>query len=83
VRRLVQARLVTQAAATTDRRGFVLRLTPQGKKLVNRVLLAHQNQIRHVMGGLEDGELPLLSEYLERINTHLAAIAAKIPDTLD
>ncbi|HTB63089.1 MAG TPA: MarR family transcriptional regulator [Opitutales bacterium] len=83
VHRLVKARLVRQVKASTDRRGFMLRLTPKGEKLVNRVLLAHHNQIRLVMGGLADDELPRLHGYLERLNTHLAALAAKIPATLD
>lgn len=83
VRRLVKSRLVTQVEAPNDRRGFELRLTPKGEKLVERVLLAHQGQIRHVMGGLADDELPVLGGYLERLNLHLAALAAKIPDSSD
>ncbi len=83
VRRLVKAGLVAQSAAPNDRRGFELRLTPKGESLVSRVLLAHQDQIRSVMGGLGDEELPAFCQYLERVNTHLAALAAKTPDTLD
>lgn len=83
VRRLVKARLVSQVEAPSDRRGFELRLTPKGEKLVSRVLLAHQHQIRQVMGGLDEAELPALSGYLERLNTHLAALAAQTPDPLD
>jgi DNA-binding MarR family transcriptional regulator len=83
VRRLVKARLISQMEAPNDRRGFELRLTSKGEKLVSRVLLAHQDQIRQVMGGLADDELPALCGYLERLNTHLAALAAKTPDTLD
>jgi len=83
VRRLVKAGLVAQATAPNDRRGFELRLTAKGEKLVSRVLLAHQEQIRSVMGGLGDEELPAFEHYLSRLNTHLAALAAKTPDTLD
>jgi len=83
VRRLVKSGLVAQTAAPNDRRGFVLRLTPKGESLVGRVLLAHQEQIRSVMGGLNDDELPAFVLHLERLNTHLAALAAKTPDTLD
>jgi DNA-binding MarR family transcriptional regulator len=83
VRRLVKAGLASQAKVVNDRRGFELRLTPKGEKLVGRILVAHQDQIREVMGGLGDDELPTLCAYLERLNTHLAALAAKTPDTLD
>jgi len=83
VRRLVKAGLVSQAAAPNDRRGFELRLTPKGESLVTRVMLVHQDQIRVVMGGLGDDELPAFCQYLERVNNHLAALAAQTPDTLD
>lgn len=83
VRRLVKAGLVRQCAAPNDRRGYVLRLTSKGEDLVNRVLEAHQTKVRQVMGGLVDEELPAFCQYLERINTHLAALAAKNPDTPD
>ena len=83
VRRLVKTGLVRQTATPNDRRGFELRLTPKGEKLVTRVLLGHQNQIRRVMGGVADDELPVLYSYLERLNTHLTALAAKTPDQLD
>jgi DNA-binding MarR family transcriptional regulator len=83
VRRLVKAGLVSQTTAPNDRRGFMLRLTPKGESLVSRVLLEHHLQVRSVMGGLGDEELPAFCQYLERLNTHLAALAAKTPDTLD
>ncbi len=83
VRRLVKAGLVTHTAAPNDRRGFELRLTPKGESLVGRVLLEHHQQVRSVMGGLGDEELPAFCQYLERLNTHLAALAVKSPDTLD
>ncbi len=83
VRRLVKCGLVSQTASPTHRRGFELRLTAKGEKLVTRVLLVHQDQIRRVMGGLADDELPVFHSYLERLNTHLTALAAKTPDQLD
>ncbi len=83
VRRLVKAKLVCQATAPTDRRGFELRLTKNGENLVRRVLQVHQAKINEVMGGLDEEDLPIFTAYLERLNTHLAAIAAKNPDTLD
>jgi len=81
VRRLEKAGLVGQAAAPHDRRGVQLRLTTQGRELVQRVLLVHRDQIRHVVGGLDDRELTLFCDMLERLNTHLATAAASGPDS--
>jgi len=83
VRRLVKAGLVSQSAAPTDRRGFDLRLTRKGEALVERVLQVHQDQISRVMGGLGEEDLQTFNGYLEQIHTHLAALAAKTPDSLD
>jgi DNA-binding MarR family transcriptional regulator len=83
VRRLVKAKLVAQATTPTDRRSFELRLTKKGENVVRCVLEVHQAKISEVMGGLDDEDLNVLTTYLERINTHLTALAAKTPDTLD
>jgi DNA-binding MarR family transcriptional regulator len=83
VRRLVKAGLVCQSAAPNDRRGFELRLTAEGEDLARRVMAMYPEQIRQVMGGLNDDELPRFCEYAERLNTHLAALAAQTPPVLD
>lgn len=81
VRRLEKAGLVCHAAAPHDRRGIQLGLTIHGRELVQRVLLVHRDQIRHVVGGLDDRELALFCSLLERLNNHLATAAARGPDT--
>jgi DNA-binding MarR family transcriptional regulator len=83
VRRLEKAGLVCLAAAPNDRRGVQLTLTAQGRELVQRILLVHRTQIRHVVGGLDDRELSLFCDLIERLNNHLAASAARAPDTLN
>ncbi len=83
VRRLVKMGLVLQTSVRNDRRSYELRLTPAGEDLVKRIFAANKEQIRIVMGGLDDEELLVFCEHLERLNTHLAALAAKTPDTLD
>ena len=35
------------------------------------------------MGGLGEADLRIFNGYLEKIHTHLAALAAKTPDSLD
>ena len=60
-----------------------MRLTKKGETVVQRVLQVHQAKISDVMGGLGEEDLNVLTNYLERINTHLTALAAKTPDTLD
>jgi DNA-binding MarR family transcriptional regulator len=83
VRRLEKAGLVCHAAAPNDRRGVQLRLTDQGRELVQKILRVHRTQIRHVVGGLDDRELTLFCDLLERLNTHLATAAARGPETLN
>jgi len=81
VRRLEKTGLVCHSAAPNDRRGIQLRLTAQGRELVQRVLLVHRDQIRHVVGGLDDRELSQFCDLVERLNTHLTAAAARGTDT--
>jgi DNA-binding MarR family transcriptional regulator len=83
VRRLEKAGLVRHAVTPNDRRSIQLRLTEEGRKLVQRVLLRHKEQVRRVVGGLDDHELEVFCQLVERLNTHLATTAAQLPDTLN
>jgi DNA-binding MarR family transcriptional regulator len=83
VRRLEKAGLACHAASPHDRRGVQLLLTVEGRELVQRVLLVHRDQIRHIVGGLDDRELNVFCDLLERLNTHLNTAASRAPDTLN
>ena len=52
VDRLERARLVVRVGSPTDLRAKQVSLTPAGRKLVQRVLTVHQEQVNAVLSGL-------------------------------
>ena len=71
VDRLERGGLVIRDAAPNDLRAKVLRLTPKGRQLVERVLKGHAGQIERVLAGLTAAEQRELHRLLVVWRNHL------------
>lgn len=58
---------VTRETAANDRRAFLIRLTPPGKKAFARMAQAHEAWIKQLFGQLAPGESSQLYELLGRL----------------
>lgn len=73
--RLQRMGLIQRRASTTDRRVKYVKLAPAGRRLVRRVLARHDDQIQKVLEGLNVEEQEQLRLLLDRLGTHLYAMA--------
>ena len=73
--RLERLALVVREAVAGDLRAKQVRLTPQSRQLIDRVLVGHAAQIDAVLGGLTDGDHAELHRLLESLNSHLESMA--------
>jgi DNA-binding MarR family transcriptional regulator len=71
VDRLQRMGLVARTIASDDARARQVRLTPAGRKIVERVLQGHGRQVRTVMAGLSEQQLTQLTQLMERLGLHL------------
>jgi DNA-binding MarR family transcriptional regulator len=62
---------VVRSASTEDLRSREIRLTQEGRDLIDRILPNHATQINTVMGGLNAQEQERLIPLLERLISHL------------
>ena len=67
--RLETRRLVTRADHATDRRAWVIHLTPEGKALISKVFAGHERAMDRAMRGLSKLERATLTELLKRLGT--------------
>jgi len=67
--RLETRRLVTRAEHPTDRRAWVIHLTPAGKALITRVFQGHQDGMEQAMSGLSKADRARLTDLLKRLGT--------------
>ncbi|HEX5241807.1 MAG TPA: MarR family transcriptional regulator [Tepidisphaeraceae bacterium] len=72
--RLERSGWVTRDAAPEDLRAKQVRLTSEGRKLVDRVVAVHSDQIAKVMAGLNQHEQFELYQLLGRLSEHLEGI---------
>lgn len=77
--RLERAGLVAREGDPTDQRAKCVRLTAAGRKLVQNVLKAHEQQIEAVLAGLPAADQVHLHRLLTRLGRHLEALASKGP----
>ena len=71
--RLETRQLVARADHATDRRAWVIHLTPAGKALITRVFAGHQDAMEKAMRGLSRAERTTLTDLLKRLGTTAAA----------
>ena len=71
VDRLERAGLVGRENDPTDQRAKFVRLTDEGRRLVEHVLQGHERQIESVLGGLSKTEQAALQQLLARLGRHL------------
>ena len=79
VDRLERAGLVARTSDPTDQRAKFVRLTAAGRKLVENVLTAHEQQIEGVLSGLSVGDQTHLHRLLTRLVRHLEGLADQHP----
>jgi len=75
VARLVRMGLVAGTTAADDHRSKLIRLTPAGKTLVDRIKRGNAQQHQLIMGGLSTAEQVQLRGLLAAVATHLERIA--------
>ena len=71
--RLEARNLVGRADHATDRRAWVIHLTPAGKTLITKVFAGHQQAMEKAMSGLSRGERATLTDLLKRLGTSAEA----------
>ena len=71
--RLEARNLVGRADHATDRRAWVIHLTPAGKTLITKVFAGHQQAMEKAMTGLSRGERATLTDLLKRLGTSAEA----------
>jgi MarR family 2-MHQ and catechol resistance regulon transcriptional repressor len=67
--RLEMRGLVTRADHATDRRAWVIHLTPEGRALISKVFAGHEQAMERAMRGLSKSELATLTNLLKRLGT--------------
>ena len=70
--RLETRHLVTRADHATDRRAWVIHLTPKGEALITKVFAGHQEAMDWAMRGLSKTERTTLTDLLKRLGTTAA-----------
>ena len=57
----------------TDRRAWVIHLTPAGKTLITKVFAGHQEAMEKAMSGLSRADRATLTDLLKRLGTKAEA----------
>ena len=73
---LVAEGLVRREPDPEDRRAFVVKLTPAGRRLFDRMAAAHEAWIAELFAGLGAGDLRRLYALLAKLKGHVAALQA-------
>lgn len=68
---LEQEKLVTREASPTDRRAWIVRLTPKGRRSFEAMARAHEEWILELFSGLSRTEMQQLHALLGELRVHL------------
>ena len=69
--RLEAAGYITRAPDPSDRRGVLITLTPQGRKLIDKATVQHLANERRILTGLTPAEQRQLADLLRKLNITL------------
>lgn len=72
---LVEEGLVMREDNPKDRRAYIVKLTPAGKRVFKQMAEAHEKWILELFGGLSDKETTSLYKLLAQLKQHVASIA--------
>jgi MarR family 2-MHQ and catechol resistance regulon transcriptional repressor len=75
--RLEGRRLVSRADHATDRRTWVIHLTPEGRAVISKVFAGHEQAMDRAMRGLSKSERATLTDLLKRLGTDAEAQLAQ------
>jgi MarR family 2-MHQ and catechol resistance regulon transcriptional repressor len=75
--RLEARALVGRADHATDRRTWVIHLTPEGRTLISKVFAKHEQAMDRAMRGLSKSERATLTDLLKRLGTTAEAQLAQ------
>jgi DNA-binding MarR family transcriptional regulator len=73
---LVVEGLVKREPDPRDRRAFVVKLTPAGRRLFDRMAAEHEGWIAELFAGLAPGDIQRLYTLLAKLKGHVAALHA-------
>jgi len=71
--RLETRRLVARTDHATDRRTWVIQLTPAGRALISKVFAGHQDAMERAMSGLSRTDRATVTDLLKRLGTSAEA----------
>ena len=74
---LVTEGLVVREDSPKDRRAYIVRLTPEGRRSFRKMAEAHEKWIVELFGGMDDKQRGQLYELLAALKTSAARIARK------
>ena len=69
--KLEQAGLIAREPDPADRRGTLISLTPEGRRLIDALTPAHLDNERRILGGLSEAEQRQLADLLRRLQLSL------------
>jgi MarR family 2-MHQ and catechol resistance regulon transcriptional repressor len=70
---LVERRLVDRVTSREDHRSYIVKLTPKGKKLFDRIFKEHAEFVTRISGVLSEEEQEELGRLLKKLGTNCAA----------
>jgi DNA-binding MarR family transcriptional regulator len=73
---LVKEGLIERLSLASDRRAWLVRLTPNGRALFKKMAKRHESWIVAALGGVSDKELKQLHELLGQVKQHALSGAA-------
>ncbi len=71
---LVQEGLVERAGDPDDRRAWLVRLTPAGRRAFARMAREHERWVVEAFGALRAREMTLMAGFLARLKAHVRAL---------